>query len=188
MESRVITPMSIIPQGGSTNGAVSRLWYLEQLGTDDVASAYVNFQTQSGTYFDYQSFYIPEDIQTNFISDALLQVNFNGPDASIQNWTWSIYDWKKGIWINLGDTIGSTANEWNSLTIRVRNIQRYISAGHEVRIQLLSSNDNGDLKVDYEAFHITYRAVAGSQHNSEPYVPDFPGAVIFALPQDRMVR
>ncbi|MFT3892402.1 MAG: choice-of-anchor Q domain-containing protein [Anaerolineales bacterium] len=78
MESRVITPMSIIPQSGSTNGAVSRLWYLEQLATDDTASAYVNFQTQDGTYFDYQSFYIPENIQTNFISDALLQINFNG--------------------------------------------------------------------------------------------------------------
>ena len=187
MESRIITPASITPQGGSANGPVARLWFLEQIGIDSNTSAYVNFETLTGTYFDYQSFYIPNDIQTTLISNVLLQVNFNGPEASTQTWTWSVYDWTSNLWIRHGDTIGSIANEWNSMTFPVRNIRRFISPNREMRIRLQSNNANGDLKVDYEAFHLTYRAIASSPHLAAPSVSS-PRPGIFSISGQRMVR
>jgi hypothetical protein len=156
MMSKVVPPFALTTQGGASNGPVTRLWYLEQSGVDNNADAYVDAQTPAGVYLGYHSFYFPDDIPTDLIYGALLQVNFNGPATSEQIWTWSIYDWNKGMWIKLGDSIGSSANEWNSMVFPLRNIRRIVSANREVRIQLRSSNASNDLKVDYEAIHLTY--------------------------------
>lgn len=175
LESSVIPPSSLTTVGGDIDGFTSdfvkRLWYLEQSTMDDNANAYINYQTFTGVYDGYRTFYIPDGIQTTFISSMLLQVNFNGPAISSQTWTWSIYDWNSNLWIKIGDTIGSTPNEWNSMPITIRNIRRYISPGHEIRIRLQSNNANGNLKVDYEALHITYRVMTVNPSPSAPTVP-----------------
>lgn len=172
MESRVITPLSITSQGGSTNGPVTNLWYLEQSGVDNNANAFVNFQTPRGIYFGYHSYYIPNDIQTNLVSSLLLQINFNGPDSSTQIWSWSIYDWTSKLWIDLGGTAGATPDQWNSITFRIKNFQRFISPEHEIRIRLMSSNAVNDLKVDYAALHITYRTTTAPA----PIAPAVPSS------------
>ena len=171
MGSAIVAPSSLIAQGGSTNGLASSLGFFEQSGPDDDAGAYVLFQTPGVVFVGHRSFHIPDDIQTNLISNALLQVNVNGPASSTQIWTWSIYDWNSNLWIKLGDTIGSTADQWNSMTFSIRNIQNYISPTREVRIQLRSSNDINDLKMDYEALHLTYRSVTITPTPSAPSMP-----------------
>ena len=171
MGSVIVAPSSLIAQSGSTNGLNSSLGFFEQNGTDDDAGTYVLFQTPGVVFVGHRSFHIPDDIQTSLISNALLQVNVNGPASSTQIWTWSIYDWNSNLWIKLGDTIGSTADQWNSMTFSIRNIQNYISPTREVRIQLRSSNDINDLKMDYEALHLTYRSVTITPTPSAPSMP-----------------
>ena len=76
------------------------------------------------------------------------------------------------MWIKLGDTVGTTANQWTALTFRINNVTRYVSSSREIRIRLQSSNSNGDAKIDYEGLHVTYRPVAVMSPVS---VPDLPG-------------
>ena len=177
MESKVVAPTSFTSQKGTATGTVPSLGFFEQSGTNDTPGAYVNFQTPgSAAYVGYQSFFLPDDIKTNFISTMLLQVNFKAPAASTQLWTWSIYDWSTGMWIKLGDTIDAPADQWNVKAFRIRNFQRYISARREVRIRLVSNNANGDIKIDYQAFHLTHRVVTTTPiPSTPPAMPRRPG-------------
>ncbi len=180
MKSQALTPVSLTTQAGTTSGSLSSLGLLDQSGAEDNPAAYVSFQTPNGVYLGYQSFFLPADAQTRLISTALLQVNFKGPASSTQLWTWSIYDWNKDLWIKLGDSIGTTTGQWNSLLFRIPNPQRFLSR-HEVRIQLRSSNANGDAKMDYEALHITYLYLPAMPTSAVPVItPKRPG--IFSAP------
>ena len=171
MQSKVVAPASLTSQSGLTSGFPSSLSLLQQTGTDDNPDAYVAFQTPGMIYAGYQSFYLPADVEPALISTMLLQVNIKGPASSTQKWTFSIYDWNKRMWIKLGDTVGTNADQWNDLTFRINNISRYMSPAREIRIRLQSSNSNGDAKVDYEALHITYHPVAVTLPATAPTAP-----------------
>jgi hypothetical protein len=169
--SAIINSTSLHTLGGSDAGDIANLGYFEQVGPEDNPSTYVNFQTLETIYLGYRSFYLPTDIQTDLISSALLQVNINSPGAPDQIWTWSVYDWNSQMWIKLGDSIGATPNEWSSMVFTLRNIRRVISSNGEIRVQLRSSNANHDLKVDYEALHLTYRPLTTKPTLPAPSTP-----------------
>ena len=176
LKSEALTPISSTTQSGITDGSLSSLSLLEQSEANDNPAAYVSFQTPNRVYMGYQSFTLPVDAQSRLISTALLQVNFKGPASSTQMWTWSIYDWTSNLWIKLGDSIGTTADQWNTLLFRIPHPQRYVSSGHEIRIQLRSNNANGDAKIDYEALHITYLSVPAASTPVTPVsTPKRPG-------------
>jgi len=107
----------------------------------------------------YKSFFLPTDAQAGMISSMLLQVNFKGPSSTAQIWAWSIYDWSSRRWIRVGDTVGTPANEWNTLIFRIQNFTKYISLSREIRVRLSSNNQTNDARLDYQAIHITYEPV-----------------------------
>jgi len=171
LKSRAIIPTSLITQSGSTTGSLDSLGLLQQNGLGDTPDAYVTFQTPGSIYTGYQSFLLPSDTQPSQVSTMLMQINFKGPASSTQKWTWSIYDWNTKMWIKLGDSTGTSADEWNMLLFRIQNPRRYILPAGEIRVQLKSNNANGDVKVDYEAIHLTYRPVMPSPTPVIPTVP-----------------
>jgi len=176
LKSQALTPASLITQYGTTSGSLPSLSLPDQSGAQDNPAAYVSFQTPNTVYSGYQSFYLPGDAQSNSISTMLLQVNFKGPLSSTQNWTWSIYDWNKSLWIKLGDSIAATPNQWNTLLLKIPNPHRYLSPGREIRIQLKSNNANNDAKIDYEAIHITYFSTPATPTPVVPIItPKRPG-------------
>jgi hypothetical protein len=154
----------------------------DQSGTQDNPADYVSFQTLDNTlYLGYQSFTLPEDAQTKLVSTMLLQVNFKAPAAPHQVWTWSIYNWSTDLWIPLGDSIGTTPDEWQTLLFRIRQPRRYVSAAGEIRIQLQSENAGGAVKIDYEALHITYLSIPVTATPDAPLITsDRPS--IFSVP------
>jgi hypothetical protein len=85
----------------------------------------------------------------------LLQVNFLKSDPT-QIWTWSIYNWTTKLWIPIGDSVGVPVQKWNSLIFPISSVSNYISPVREVRVQLRSSNSGSNVKLDYEALHLTY--------------------------------
>jgi|GEM_PF-2044523 len=176
MKSQALTPSSLTTQFGATSGSIPSLGLLEQFGAEDDPATYVSFQTPNGVYYGYLSFTLPADAQTRLISTMLLQVNFKGPSSSTQTWTWSMYDWDKNLWIKLGDSIGITADQWETLLFRIPNPKRYISQRGEIHTQLNSNNANDDAKIDYEALHITYLSIPATPTPVLPAVtPGRPG-------------
>ena len=182
LKSGILTPASLVTQFGTTDGSLPSLGLLQQNGLDDHPAAYVAFQTNgTSSHYAYKSYYLPADTRANLISTMLLQVNFKGPASATQVWTWSMYDWNTNLWIKMGDSIGTSPDQWNTLVFRVRNVQRYVSPGGEMRIQLRSSNANGVAKVDYEALHITYLSLpATPTPYAPPVAPPRPG--VFSVP------
>ena len=167
-----VAPDSLVTQIGSTTGSLASLSLLEQSGTIDNPAAYVTFQPSGSVYSGYQTFHFAGDVTPSRISTMLLQVNFKASAAPAQNWSFSIYDWKTNLWINVGNTLGTTPGQWNTLTFSIKKFTRYISTGREVRIRFQSTNASDIAKLDYEALHITYRPVAIAP---SPVVPAVPG-------------
>ena len=155
MTSQILTTVSQVNKTNTNSGSLSSLNVQDQAGTADTPASYVSFQTPEGSYSGYLSFTLPQGAEARTISSLLLQVNFKRP-ATNQIWTWSVYDPASGMWINLGNSVGTTAGQWQSLVLRIPQPWRFVSPTNEIRIQLRSNNNNGDLKIDYEALHITY--------------------------------
>ena len=180
MKSQALTPASLTTQYGATSGSISSLSLLDQTGADDNPAAYISFQTPNTLYLGYRSFSMPDDSRSNLISTMLLQVNFKSP-SSTQIWTWSVYDWNKDLWIKLGDSIGVTVDQWETLLFRIPNPQGFVSPRGEIRIQLRSSNGDANAKIDYEALHITYLSIPVTPTPMTPVAtPKRPG--IFSVP------
>jgi len=171
LKSQALHPSSFITQSGTTDGASSNLNQLNQTGMNDDPAAYVTFQALDAPYRGYQSFTLPEGTQAKLISTMLLQMNVKAPASSTQVWTWSIYDPTSNMWINIGDSAGLEADQWQELVFRIRQPWRYISSGNEIRIQLTSRNTDGDLKIDYAALHVTYLSLPVTPTPIAPLVP-----------------
>ena len=180
LKSKALHPSSWNTQSGTTDGSSSNLNLLDQTGTDDNPAAYISFQTPDGMYLGYQSFSLPQGTQAKLISTMLLQLNVKTPATSTQVWTWSIYDPTSNLWIKVGDSLGTEADQWQSLVFRIRQPWRYVSSGNEIRIQLKSNNAEGDARVDYEALHVTYLSIPILTPVAPTVSPNRPG--IFSLP------
>lgn len=155
-------------QSGSETGQFTATQLFDQSGTGDNSSRYMTFTTPGSVYMGYQVFYLPAEIRVDRITSLLLQVNFKSPAPGTQVWTWSIYDWKSQIWKPIGDSLGSNAGTWETATFTIRALPMYIAPTGEIRVQLKSSNSKEDLKVDYEAFHITYIPIAPTPTREMP--------------------
>ncbi|MFT3892404.1 MAG: DUF1906 domain-containing protein [Anaerolineales bacterium] len=171
MKSEVLTPISLTSQLGTTSGSLSSLSLLNQTGAEDTPAAYISFQTGDTGYSGYQSFLLPREAVVRTLSTVLLQINFKGPASSMQVYTWSIYNWKSNLWIEIGNTVGLETNQWQELVFRIRQPWRYVSSEREIRIQLQSNNADGDAKLDYEALHITYLSMPDRSNLIMPFAP-----------------
>ena len=158
--SQILVVDSFVTQSGSTIGSLPALHLLDQSGNDDDPGNYFSFTTPENTYAGYHIFHLPDAIRMDRVSSFLFQVNFKVPTNDTQIWTWSIYNWNAKMWHKIGDTIGSNPGEWTAFTFRVKPLSIYISSSGEIRVQFRSKNSSEDIKLDYEAFHITYVPVA----------------------------
>ena len=154
--SEIIVPDSFVTQSGFTIGSLPAIHMLDQSGNDDDPDNYFSFTTPGNIYAGYHVFHIPLSIKMGRVSSFLFQVNFKGPSNDTQVWSWSIYDWNTQMWHKIGDTLGSDPGKWTTLTFRVKPLSMYISSSGEIRVQFRSNNSSEDIKLDYEAFHVTY--------------------------------
>lgn len=154
-----IAPNAIKNTQGSASGSVAALAEQDQGGADDTPAAYVLFKTPGKKYIGFRTFTLPSVIRAKQISSALLQVNFKGPAATQQVWTWSIYNWKTGRWIKLGSSVNTAANSWNGLSFPIANMVPYVSGTNKVRVRIASSNASADAKLDFEGLQITYEPI-----------------------------
>ena len=167
-QSYILPSESSITQSGSTTGTLSASHTFDQGGADDNPNRYTTYVTPGSVYIGYRVFHLPAEIRMERITSLLLQVNFKSPSTNTQVWTWSIYDWKSQLWKPMGDTLGTEPGKWETATLTVRALPMYFSASGEIRVQLKSSNSKEDLKLDYEAFHITYIPVFATPTREMP--------------------
>ncbi len=159
-QEQILAPLSYTTLRGSSGGQpVSVLGVLEQTGTDDNPATYVSFITSRVAYRGTQTFQLPDGVNRSSISALKLKVNFSGPLKSGQKWSWSLYNFGKRTWLEVGSNAGvTTPNTWKMLEFPISNPARFISATGKIRVMLRSSNATSDAKVDYEVLLFTTRS------------------------------
>src|SRR5258708_9798771 len=91
-----LVPSSLTTTAGATGGQpVSVLDTRDESGTANDWHKCVEFWGQSaGTaYAGDTGFTLPGSVAPSSITGLQVQVNYQGPAARTQTWTWSLYDW-----------------------------------------------------------------------------------------------
>ncbi len=154
-----ILPKSLVNLSGSKTGAVSALAFRDQSSAQNTASKYVSFNTPGGGYRGYGKFYLPPHIVKTNISGMKVRINYRGLPASMQVWTWRIYDWNQRAWVKIGSNANAVFGKWTLFTFNIpAPYARFIGTGREMRLQLQSNNALGDALIDYESISVTYSA------------------------------
>jgi hypothetical protein len=136
-----LTPKSYTTLKGATGGQpVSALAVEDQNGSEEDWDKYVEFTTPNVAYSGYRIYQLPRTTTLKAISEMKVAVNFKGPLATRQAWTWKIYDWQKGTWVTLGNNASAPVWVWSEMTFSIpAPFARFIDSSRRLRV-LLQSN------------------------------------------------
>ena len=148
-----LVPSSYVTTVGSDGRqpVASSIDLLDESGTASNWNKYVEFD---GKYAGYQVFTLPAATAPDSVSGMQVEVNYQGPGAGSQTWTWQIYDWVTASYVTLGTNAGAPDwGAWKILTFNVPGtLSDYIrSTDGQIRIQLVSNNSADSADIDYEA-------------------------------------
>ncbi len=175
--NNVLVPNSLNTQSGSTTSeSVDALTSRDQRGRDDNPKSYIEFQTTGGAYQGTQIFKLPEGMTNVQITTMELQVNYKGPSARVQKWTWYLFDTNKNSWVRVGASDRARADIWVLFRFRISNPDRFVDSNGQIQVMLQSNNSKGSAKLDYEAFHILYRTRSAPDKHPQPAYSPTPNA------------
>lgn len=151
----VLLPVS----GGSSGGtasqrSVSALRVLDQTGDADDWDRYVEYGGRSaGTAYDGYVDLRAAGGTVDTSGGLTLVVNYRGPGAQLQRWTWSLRDRVGRAWVEVGGNDGVPGwDGWRRLEFAVPGTAaRFVAADGSVRVRLTSSDATDDADVDYLA-------------------------------------
>ncbi len=153
-----LVPSSYVTTVGTSGGQAlaTSIDLLDESGTENIWNKYVEFD---GLYTGYQVFTLPTTIAPSSVTNMQIEVNYQGPSAPNQTWTWQIYNWATADYVTVGTNAG--APEWGAWTILTFSVpgtlSNYVnSTNGQVRIQLSSNNSSDSADIDYEAVIVSY--------------------------------
>ena len=153
-----LVPSSYVTTVGTSGGqaVATSIDLLDESGTENIWNKYVEFD---GLYAGYQVFTLPTTIARSSVTNMKIEVNYQGPSAPNQTWTWQIYNWATATYVTVGTNAG--APEWGAWTILTFTVpgtlSNYVnSTNGQVRIQLSSNNSSDSADIDYEAVIVSY--------------------------------
>ncbi|RYY76894.1 MAG: DUF1565 domain-containing protein [Gammaproteobacteria bacterium] len=167
-DTTTLVPTSYTTLSGTSGGqaVATSIAILDLSGSTDNWNKYVEFSPQSSQIYNgYQSFTLPASIAPGSVNGIQVKVNYRGPSASTQTWSWKIYDWTTNSYTSLGTN--SSAPDWGNWTLlnfsTGGTLANYIR-GSDGRIQIgLSANNVADsADIDYEAVIVTSGTTASS--------------------------
>ena len=171
-DTNTLVPTSYTTLSGSSGGQVvaTSIAVLDLSGSTDTWNKYVEFGPQSSQKYDgYQSFTLPASIAPGGITGIQVRVNYRGPAAATQIWTWKIYDWTTSSYTDIGTN--ATAPDWGNWTLlnfTVSGTPTHYVRASDGRIQIgLSANNTADsVDIDYEAVIVTSDSLSTSSTSS----------------------
>ena len=153
----VLHPQLIVDQTCCSSGAASAMWALDQSRRQDTPGNYAIFMTPGHVYRGYRTYSLPSTILRSSVSGLQVKVNYKGPAASSQAWSWYAWNWNLSAWKKIGSNAAAVGGRWSALKFSVASPRAYINgATGEIRIRLVSSNASGNAKLDYEAVLLSY--------------------------------
>lgn len=158
----VLAPQTIVDEACCSSGGVTPMWTLDQTRRQDTPANYALFTTPGHRYKGYRTYLLPATILRSTVSSLQVKVNYKGPAASTQTWSWSAWNWNKSRWTQIGTNALAAAGVWKVMKFPVPNPRAYInSVTGEIRIRLVSNNGTGNAKLDYEGVLVSSTDVVG---------------------------
>lgn len=154
-----LRPTSYTTTSGSSGGQpVSALAVQDQSGTQDDWEKYVEFLTPGVSYTGARMYSVPAAIPLDSLSAIQVRANYRGPLKSTQRWIWSVYDWKAGAYVTIGDNSAAAGWEWTLLTFIVPGTPAdYVHRDtHRIKVRLQSGSAVDDADLDYEAVRLSW--------------------------------
>jgi len=155
-----LKPKTIVNQTGTSFGGVVRMYVKDQLNKADDPTKYVSFKTPGVIYQGYRTYTVAAPISPGAVTNIVVMVNYKGSPKTSQTWSWFLYDWVANAWVKVGDNAGAVLNTWKYFQFNVTvNPTRFVNnATRQMRLRLVSNNNTGDAKIDYEAIKLTYKS------------------------------
>jgi cysteinyl-tRNA synthetase len=108
-------PCSALASGQIGAGqSVATLATAELTGTNDVWTNYVELAPATHIVCNYN---LPAGVGANTVAALALDVNYRGPTAGWQLWTFQVLDTVTGSWVSLGDNTFATGWVWTKQTL-----------------------------------------------------------------------
>ncbi|MBV1856338.1 endo alpha-1,4 polygalactosaminidase [Catellatospora tritici] len=165
----VLTPSSLTTSAGTVGGGqpVTNLNVQDQSGTQDTWSKYVEF---GGAYSGQLTYAVPGGVSASAVTGIQAKINYRGPDAATQPWTFKLKNWSTGTWTTIGSN--ASASDWGPWTLLTLSaggtLADYISSSGAIQLQLTAGNDDDAADLDYAAIVLTYPAGADTTAPSTP--------------------
>jgi hypothetical protein len=152
---------SITTTAGSIGDGESVLNLGEQdlSGTTDNWYRYVEF---SRRYQGYLIYPLPAAVAATSVTGIAARVNYRGPTASSQSWTFSLRDWRHQTWVELGDNeLVPEWGAWKLLTFPAAGAATdYVSAPEPIEVQVTGGPTDDTADIDYLAVVLTLTATS----------------------------
>lgn len=158
--NKTLVPTSYVTTLGSSGGqSVSAMDVLDESGSSNTWTKYVEFDAKSGsTYAGYQTFLLPTSTAPSSLKTMQIQANYQGPAIGTTVWTWQMYNWTTATWVTVGNNAGAPDwGSWKLLSFGVSGtLSNYVrTSDGAIMVQLLSNNANYVADIDYEAVVVT---------------------------------
>jgi hypothetical protein len=133
---------------------------LDEFGKTNEWVKYLQFQGRSAgvPYFGTRSYQLPADIDVSAVKRIDVQVNYLGPLAERQSWTWYLFDWTTQTWTPIGSNAGTVGwDHWSTLSFTVnQSAGQLVQPGGALLLATASNNAADDADIDYEAVTVTF--------------------------------
>jgi len=160
-DTNILVPTSYTTLSGTSGGqhVATSIAILDLSGSTDSWNKYVEFSPKNLQKYDgYQSFTLPASITPASVTGIQVKVNYRGPAASTQTWTWKIFDWTTNSYTTIGTN--TSAPDWGNWTLLHFTVSgtfaNYVrSTDGRIQVGLSANNVADSADIDYEAVIVT---------------------------------
>jgi hypothetical protein len=146
----ILTPVSLTTTAGfiGAGQSVLSLAVRDLAGTTDDWDRYVEF---SRRYVGYLTYLVPARVAPASIVGITVEVNYRGPAASAQTWTFWLRDWHSNAWVPVGtNEMAPDRSTWKTLTfVAPGTPSDYVSLRRILEVQLSGGPQDDAADVDY---------------------------------------
>lgn len=144
-----------VEEGTASDNPISAVAVRDQTGAQDDFSKYLELSPAAGSRFvGTFDFTFPASFNEKNITSMMLLINYRGPQALTQRWSFRLYDYVAAAWVTVGDNTSAADWTWSLLSYSIPSPNRFVGPGKIAKLEYNSvgAADNSDL--DYVAINV----------------------------------
>lgn len=146
-----------VEEGSASDSPISAVGTRDQTGTQDDFSKYLELSPAAGSRFvgtfDF-TFPASMKIEEKAITSMTLLINYRGPQATFQRWSFRLYDYLAAAWVTVGDNTTAADWTWSLFSFNITSPNRFIGPGKIAKLEYNSVGAADNSQLDYVALNV----------------------------------